>query len=557
MIPNPSMKKLALRCAALAAALFVYRCFTGTHEASSESSAASGLVANATAAERVRASRHALEIDTHVAERAPGSTPVPHIESSAPARTETSFHGRLLDAAGHPLAGSLNPSLTLADADGRHHTCGERDLGDFAFSALPYGRYQVTASAEGFLKATDEIELDAAHAQLTKDYTLAPAPILKIRVVTPAGANPFDEELGVEDRPAFAAIATRELPGKWIDGVVGSLGNPYEIGRFFQSGPRFDSLPGGYMGILMLDQELPAFVSLIHGQRVMQTQVVKAGDEVVTFVLTPDELAASMTTVGMHVVDPVTLAPVGTARTLLWGGGFVERGLESDPLVRLVLPGREPALADRNPGASATTPNRTRLVANSVRAEPDTAEVEQDLDLEITVVDSTGTPRNAAFALGSYDPLSGVLRMDQQSAYVSTDAGELELLGLGHHLYVLRTIDDSTPTSTFQGNASWASGNVLLDLRPRTAPSDFVITLTRATRVLLFVQGEQADGLSFSVVDPQGLPVDSGRFYGDDPRQLSLAQGEYRFALFDETGQVLSEQSAKVGSRPLTVVLTR
>jgi hypothetical protein len=511
---------------------------------------------DAAAPQRSGASRHALEIDVKTAERAPGSVAPPQAESAVHAIVETLFRGRLLDPSGHPLAGSVSPIVTLVDADGRRRSSGEHEDAAFVFSALPFGKYWVSASAEGYLKATDEIELDAAHAQFVKDYTLAPAPILKIRVVTPGGANLFDEELQFEGRPALAAIATRELPGKWIDEVVGGLGNPYGIGRFLQSGPRVDSLPGGYMGILMLDEELPAFVSLINFQRVLQTQAVKPGDDVVTFVITPEELAASMAALRNQTIDAITLAPLGGRRTVLMGGGFADRSLDPDLGSRRLFTPREPAPFDLHGAAEAPDPSRARMVADSVAAEHDRSALEQELDIEIKVVDSNGAPRNAAFTLGTYDPLNGTLRLDEQSSYVSTGDGDLEVLGLRRGLYVLRTANESSSGPSLD-SATWVSGNVILDLRPRSAPSSYVITLTRATRVMLFARTLQPDGLSFRVIDEQGLELESGRFFGNSPRPLLLPQGGYRFALLDENGQELSEQPVTVGTRPLTVVLAR
>jgi hypothetical protein len=196
------------------------------------------------------------------------------------------------------------------------------------------------------------------------------------------------------------------------------------------------------------------------------------------------------------------------------------------------------------------------MVADSVAAEHDRSALEQELDIEIKVVDSNGAPRNAAFTLGTYDPLNGTLRLDEQSSYVSTGDGDLEVLGLRRGLYVLRTANESSSGPSLD-SATWVSGNVILDLRPRSAPSSYVITLTRATRVMLFARTLQPDGLSFRVIDEQGLELESGRFFGNSPRPLLLPQGGYRFALLDENGQELSEQPVTVGTRPLTVVLAR
>ena len=95
------------------------------------------------------------------------------------------------------------------------------------------------------------------------------------------------------------------------------------------------------------------------------------------------------------------------------------------------------------------------------------------------------------------------------------------------------------------------------DRKTRSAPSTFVVTLARPTHVMLFARSDQTDGLNFRVFDQLGLELEAGHFYGHSPRQLMLPQGGCRMALLDGSGLLLSEQTVTIGTRPMTVVLTR
>lgn len=549
------MKKLALGCAALTAALFAFRWFAGTANAPSDARASTGLSAHATAREEGRTRRPVLEFGAPAAERASLGVSATAAATNASPVVETLFHGRLIDLAGQPLAGAAEPSVNLVDAEGRQHQASALEFGAFAFRALPYGKYRVSTSADGYLGTSDEIELDSAHPELAKDYTLALAPVLKIRVLTPEGANLFDEELDLENRPALAVVATREQPGRWLDQVAGNAGKPFGIGCFLQSGPRVDSLPGGYMGILMLDHALPAFASLVDRQRVLQTQEIRPGDDVVTFVLAPEELGLSLATNRVPLIDPGTLAPFEGPQAWFRGGALADRGLDPDPNARGMLAGRDAEVFDLHTGSEGRPASRTRMPASSSATNLDSTAIESRLEVEVLIVDSSGAARNSTFNLGIYDPLSATLRMPRDLTYVSTGAGELELSGLGHQLYVLRTSEQAPVSIGPGGGATWVSGNVLLDLRSRSAPTSFVVTLTRATRVMLFATSEQFDGLGFRVVDEQDLELESGRFHASGSRALMLPQGDYRIALLDPNDAVLSEQIVRVGTRPLSVDL--
>jgi hypothetical protein len=101
------------------------------------------------------------------------------------------------------------------------------------------------------------------------------------------------------------------------------------------------------------------------------------------------------------------------------------------------------------------------------------------------------------------------------------------------------------------------SGSIALDFRGGAMPSDVVITLVPAGRMSLCVKGEPANGLRFVVTDEQGMDLVSSRFYGSEPRALTLPPGKYRVALIDANKSVLQEQSVTLGSAPMTIELKR
>jgi RNA polymerase sigma factor (sigma-70 family) len=549
--------KIVLGCAALLASALLYRVLTNTPVVPAESLAKSGLVVSDEAAP----AKADLAVETKPAERAPIA---PASASSVPARNErpkTLFYGTLVDPAGNLLHGLWSAGVSITDSDGRRRVCDAKDEGTFAFSALPYGNYSVSAGADGYASIEESIELDEQHKQVERNFSLHPAPILKVRVTTPEGKNLFDvlKEDGVRSgRTVLVPVATKERPGKWFTEVTGSLNNPFGIGHYWNYGPRVNELPSGYMGILMLDQELPAFASLVNYQRVLQTQEVKPGQDEVHFVLSIEELAASSATIRMRVVDAESRTPIAGATAALWGGTSLDGGERADANGDVVIARREPGNFDLRVQAAGHEKYRVHILADSgIPTELGEIALDKAIPLVAKVVDVLGAPLSESFNLGVFDSATRTLTMDRQVVHRATGDGQLGLDGLGRHVYVLRSTNHDAVNAQGESEGTLVSGNVVLDLRSGTPPANFVVTLVPATRMMLTVKGQTANGLRFLVTDEHGIDLVSSTFYGNGPRPLLLPQGKYRVALLDAEKTILSEQSVTLGATKLTVELTR
>lgn len=469
----------------------------------------------------------------------------------------TLLYGKLLDPEGKSLHGLWHAGVGLTDSDGRRRFCDSKSDGAFAFPGLPLGRYWLSASADGYGQFEDVITLGADRPQIHQDVVLQPVPILKIRATTPDGQNLLEALQETKKRAVLLPVATKEPPGTWFKETVGSLNNPFGIGSFWHYGPRVDALPSGYLGILILRQAPPAHASLVNYHRVLQTKPVQPGDEEVQFVVSVEDLLASSATISMKVVDADTLDPIQGAHAMLWGGTYIDRGERSDAGGLITFEAREPGEFDLRVSAPGHEEYRHRILADAgAPTELGQISLEKAIRFSAQVVDVHGTPRSASFALGSFDPASHRLDVERQRSYGSKGDGKLELEALGRHIYVLRTSNhDAVNDESI--DPPWVSGNVEIDLRSGVAPTNFRITLSQATRVVILVSGASPDGLKFTVTDERGLDLVFSRFYGRGPRPLALPQGTYRIAIRDASGQVLSEKSVAVGSDPATVEFAR
>ncbi len=552
--------KLALGCAVLACAVLAYRGLVGAPAVVPDSLAGSQPVVKETAPREAAPPPAPLESPAKPSERVASGEPAA-ASAASDEPPETLFYGSLRDPAGKPLAGLWSAWVSLTDSDGRRRVADAKDSGAFALNALPYGKYWVSAGADGFRNAAETIELDVAHAHLKKDFTLQPVPILKIRVTTPDGKSLFGElheEMQVRGHPVLVPVATKDRPGKWFREVVGSLNNPFGIGHFWQYGPRAEALPKNCMGLLMLDQELPAFVSLVNYHRVLQTKEVQPGEDEVNFVISLDDLSASMGSLHMQVVDAGTQEPLKDANAMLLGGPSGDGGNSSDANGDILIADHEPGEFDLHVSSKDHEQYRGRILIDS-GTPTDLGQIALDkaVPVEIKVVDASGAPRNSQLDLGVYDPATKSLNMEGRMMYASRGEGRLSLPGLGRHLYVVRTRNHDAGNEQVKEDPKWVSGNVLLDLRSGMAPPNFTIKLVPATRVVLAMKDGPADGLRFRVRDEQGLDLVANRFYGDGPRPLTLPQGVYTVALLDASKAVLKEQPLVVGPAPMTVELAR
>ncbi len=511
------------------------------------------------------APNHALDVDSAPpqSERTTASTdefaetvPAPMSEDVP---RETLIHGSVLDEAGAPIARKLSPDVELSDDTGRRRRTEVSGDGTYAFRTLPLGTYWLSASADGFRRVDEKVELRAEQPQVRQDFKLAKAVVIKVKLVTPDGGE-LRVGLKAKRGPARAVlpIATRDHPGSRFFEVRGSLNNPYGVGNFWNFGPLVEALPAGYMGVVVLRCELPAYVSLVNYHVVLATQRVEPGTDEVVFVLSQEALNANVASVRVRTIDSVGRKPVAGAIVMVSSSGSgTDKGAATDASGLVTLEGLAPGRIDLSIGAAGYG-----NVFGVIDAEPgvltDLGDVVLDREVEVhgRFVDEKGEGVKVSYQLGVLDPASGKLQMDRNSHETSTASGEFTLSGLGRKQYVLRTANHDAVLDPKRDETTWVSGHVLVDVRAGPI-SGLVIRLQPASLLVLRVLGESPDGLRFRVDDQDGRTLVADRFYGPGSRPLKLPPGPYQTALLDERGNVLAEKSVTLRSQTVEVELAR
>jgi hypothetical protein len=490
----------------------------------------------------------------------PAAPTAPAAGVAAVAPPETLLFGNLLDPAREPIRGGWYSGVSLTDQAGVRRYAKAGPDGDYSFADLEFGTYWASAGAEGYRGLEETLELRPDVPVVRMDFVLQPAVVLRIRLVTPEGGNLFEalrEVQAPEGSFPLVPVATREPPGERIPEVFGSKNDHFGAGNFWDYGPRVDRLPPGYLGILVLDGDLPAWVSLVHNQVVLQSQTVLPGQEEVSFVLAPEDLLAGLAEVRVQLTAVESGLPISTARATLLGGAGGEGSVATDLQGLAVFERREPGLFEMLVQAEGFEQFRCPVDAPpGAVTDLGTIALERELCVEGRVLDLEDRPRAATFTLGVLDAQAGEVRWFWRESFQSGSDGVFRLRGLGRREYAIRTSNHDAVNRQEQDGTPWVSGIVTLDARAAAA-AGLVVRLRPATRLLLRVAGEHGDGMRFRVLDERGLALVASRFYGPGPRPLLLPDGNYRVQLLDAAGLLLSERPLALGRESVTLDLSR
>jgi hypothetical protein len=476
------------------------------------------------------------------------------------ARPQTLVYGSLVDSSGAPIQGAQFAEVSLVDHTGRRRSADARQEGAFALSELDFGTYWVTANADGYRSLDESFELRPDLPRMRKDFTLQESVELRVKVETPQGKNLFDV-LKQTAAPAavrlLVPVATREVPGKRIDEVIGDSSHQFGVGRFQNCGPRADKLAPDCMGVLSLDCDLPVYVSLLFHNVVLQTKRVTSGADDVVFVLSPADLIADLATVRVRVVDGESGLPIEHAMVTLRGGTFSNIGEATDARGVATIERREPGLFEmqiaalghaRFHGSIDASPGEITDLGTVVLAE--------EVKVEGRVVDLEGHALAASFALGILDPAQHSVRWLRQQSFRSNGDGSFDIRGLGRAEYVIRTDNhDALDRGAWEG-VDLVSGNVPIDARGGSVVG-LEVRLRPASKLVLQNSGWPAGAIRFSVADERGLELVGSTLHGSAPRPLSLPAGNYGVSLLDPQGFVLSERSVTLAADTVTLDVAR
>jgi hypothetical protein len=523
----------------------------------------------ATAGERIRPDLDALSQPDTATSRVAGSEARSVVESSDPSRTQTEarvqtmVYGRLLEQDGMPIRDSSWARVYLVARTGQRWNA-DASQGGYAFAGLPLGTYDVVVRAHAHRTAQETLELSLDQPEMKKDFRLSRAVNVRVQVVTPGG-QPFFEafrSFSSNWREIMAAqdilpIATQDPPGGRSLEFAGSRNDPIGVGQFQQSDPTREVLPPACTGILILQCDLPVYASLVLGQAVLQTKQVAPGAQEVVFVLTPEDVHASLGSLQVQVLDATTSAPIREAYVTLHGGLPDSRSLERIHRAETDAQGVAriaPALAGRftlliaKGGSESWT--RKVEIEPGVLNDLGTVVLGAGTMVEVHVVDGLGNPTRANFLLSEISDGARANDSAFRRFLTSDPAGTMKLFGLGRQRYVLRSSDYEAWNVPANSETPWISGNVVID---PAASSDrpLEVRLQPAVPLVIRVEGVPANKLGFLVIDAQGLPLVENRFSDPGPRRLQLPAGSYRVDLCDAESKVLAERSVTLASEPV------
>lgn len=487
---------------------------------------------------------------------APEASPT-STESAAPATAAGSamVYGRVLEADGSPLHRVAWGWISFVDRSGRRWNADCRQ-GAYALAGLAAGQYTVSARAEACRPVEEPFELRADRPQVEKDFRLTRCAVLRIRVDTPEG-KPLFAEVDHDYRWEIVPVATKDPPDRHVYEVVGSLNNPFGLGQFWQSAPGGEALPPDCIGVVHVDADLPVFVSLVFCHAVLQTRRADPGAEEVAFVLSPEDVHASLGSLRAQIVEAANSAPIEGADLSLDGGpmGGGNARSAADGLAKIdgAKPGRF-QLQVRKQGYEHIV--RTVDVEPGQETDLGMIALARGVTAKLRVVDGLGNPTSASFLIGSLSRSGGRAEIDDFGGASSKADGTLELSNLGRKLYVLRTTNHDAGYDGDRPVSPWVSACVLLDMTSGEV-RDMEIRLKPAVGLAIRVEGNAANGLKFAVLDSNGLPLVRDRFYGSAPRPLRLPAGSYRVELRDKDDNAIGGRDVTLASEAVELAIGR
>ncbi len=446
----------------------------------------------------------------------------------------TFVSGSLRNAADEPIASVGAASVSFTDRVGRRRASDTSQEGEYALHGLALGTHWVTARADGYRTEERTIDLRPDRASVRLDFTLQKSLELRVRVLTPEGTNLLEvlEEKGAPPAARFLLpIATREPLAERSEGAVGDFGGELGVGHFQDHDPRADALPADCMGVLLVDCELPVWVSLVHDHVVLQTQRIEPGQDEVTFVLSPEELLAGLASIRLRVLDAETGVPMQRARVMLPGGTHFDPGVTTDWLGFATIHGHGAGRFELRVRAKryAESCIQVDALAGGI-TDLGTVALQPEVTVTGRVLDADAHPLQASFSLGVLDPTDQSVHWLSRAGFTSRGDGSFDIRGLGRAEYVIRTSKRDPETDADWKGIAAVSGNVLLDTRDGSI-TDLEVRLSKASRLVLHVSGRTHGDTWFRVLDERGLEVATGMLHGSEPRALELPPGSYRLTL--------------------------
>jgi hypothetical protein len=407
--------------------------------------------------------------------------------------------------------------VSLIDKFGERQNARCTSDGAYSFSGLAAGHYWVSASTsmQG-ARASAQVDLDARIAENRLDLQLVALPQVIVKVVDREG-KPLESECGL--RP----IATRDPPTEWIDELSLNFAESFGIGRIrWNPSESYNTIDGT---ILYLEQEPPAYVSVVCYQHVIATKRVDPGESQIEFVVDRNAAAIQPGSIRMRFVDADTHADLDLKHVQLQSVTGSRMLAKEDDAYRCahLCPGMyQIRLMSRGYDSLC------RYIRVEPRRETDLGDVEVPREQWIsgTVVDDQGAPCKIGFRWDAYDCEKGAAP-DMRSVFVvaSESDGKFRIGGLSRGTYLVRTT--ILPARLDGDKNKWAEWCKVIDTSAGPVEN---VRVQLARGVPLIVHAASPDdwrSVQFKIVDETGLAVRSSKLWGDAPWPILLAPGRY------------------------------
>lgn len=423
--------------------------------------------------------------------------------------------------------------------------------GCFALSGLAAGHQELLVIGSTRLPYREWFDLPVSAAPTRHDFNLAPALRIAVRLVDARTRKPIEQipaKLGLgHGLPRLDVVVTKEPP------TPGASLRRSDAGEFAgQGGDRFHWRNGESFfalrdrGSLEISSDLPLFVSLVCGERVLHTEPLAAPIERLDLPLDWEALRAADCSLRVRLVDATTgaaLDPAGLAvRPLDFGFDRVHneaKSLDQDGTFELT------GLAATECKLIVVVPDHERIehsltLAPGVVNDLGTLELGAPHEVHGRVVDSDGGPVKCTLMVrdgGRSErplPLTSDLR-----AFSGEDGAFSFALGRGPHVVAIE-------------DERFAATSRLVDAASSKL-DDLQIVLRQGTPVAIRLDPPSAACETITIEDENGTEVASRRVRGFTYR-LRLAPGRYIARGRNGTGEC-GVVDFEVQRAPLEVVL--
>ena len=472
-----------------------------------------------------------------------------------PKRTTGSFAGRIVELDGSPIQ-SVWPDrgIDLVDPVGKRYRSkpqGER----FVVRDLPLGAYTAAASAFARRMAIERIELTESRPDAEVEFRLSRMTTIAVTVTTPEG-RPFRKALldsaARRVLSTIVAVATRDSPGTRIRSFRYSAPYLIGIGEFWDSLGLRGRRPADELGILVLHAELPAYVSLVLGQTVVQTKRVEPGTSEVTFVESVEDAAAMLGSVRVRVLDELTSSPVEAASVTVSTSTTAYQPTDAQGEVTLgpVRPGQTQLICIKDGYAKSNKdleiqPGSPREVI---------VRLSRPQSFEARVSSPDGQPCSATLGVMRLREPGHLSAIQIVGVAESGADGRIVVDNLERGIYLLadRNAGHRTPEEVSDDRPEFVTPNVVVDTTSGSPPP-IEVRLSKA--VTLWLRPPPADpvDVAYEITDAHDLFVSADRFDLPWPRCFRLAAGTYRVRFRDSTGKLLEEKEVSLVRDPVDV----